>query len=169
MKILFLGYKDCKLFNFLKEKYNIDYGEQANVNYDLIISFGYRKIIPTHVIDNTRIINLHISFLPYSRGAHPIFWSTVNNLQQGVTIHEIDYGIDTGPIVLQKKVNILEKNTLQEAHTLLTNEIQDLFINYASPIISGSLKAIPQEYDSKVRLHKKSDLPTGDRDWETNK
>ena len=51
------------------------------------------------------IINLHISYLPYNRGAHPNFWSFVENTPSGVSIHQVDSGIDTGKIVIQKQIN----------------------------------------------------------------
>ena len=52
-----------------------------------------------------------MSYLPYNRGAHPNFWSFVNNTVKGVTIHEIDQGIDTGKIILQKSIKFdLKKN-----------------------------------------------------------
>ncbi len=50
------------------------------------------------------IINLHISFLPWNRGAHPNFWSFYDDTPKGVTIHLIDEGIDTGAIIYQKEI-----------------------------------------------------------------
>ncbi|MCL0081308.1 hypothetical protein M1N64_03665 [Peptococcaceae bacterium] len=43
-----------------------------------------------------RAINLHISFLPWNRGADPNFWSFIENAPVGVSIHYLDEGIDTG-------------------------------------------------------------------------
>ena len=56
-------------------------GTEVKINdalgYDLIISFGYKHIIKKEVISNSNIpiINLHISYLPWNKGAHLNFWS----------------------------------------------------------------------------------------------
>ena len=48
------------------------------------------------------LINLHISYLPYNRGSYPNYWSFKENTPNGVSIHHIDDGIDTGPVLVQK-------------------------------------------------------------------
>ena len=83
MKCLFLGYnrKKTKLIKLLEAKgykvHNINRKISFSdiKNNDLYISFGYRKIIPKKILKKTKrpIINLHLSFLPYNRGAHPNF------------------------------------------------------------------------------------------------
>jgi len=141
MKILFLGYDDCKLLSFLKSKYDVIQTDekiklQEVVKFDWIISFGYRYIITEDIVKyfNDSIVNLHISYLPYNKGAHPNFWSFRDRTPKGVTIHQIDKGLDTGDIILQKEV-IFEKehDTLKSTYEFLIEEIQNLFIeNYKS-------------------------------------
>ena len=98
--------------------------------YDLILSYGYRKIINKNIIKNIKrpIINLHISYLPYNRGADPNFWSFKNNTPKGVTIHEVDEGIDTGDIIFRKKIKFFIKKdtTLRHTYFILRNEIEIL-------------------------------------------
>ena len=69
------------------------------------MSFGYRKIIHNKILKKLHkpIVNLHISYLPYNRGSHPAFWAFLDRTPSGVTIHELDKGIDTGKIIFQKK------------------------------------------------------------------
>jgi methionyl-tRNA formyltransferase len=73
---------------------------------DFIVCFGYREIIrePTIRLYEDRIINIHISFLPWNRGADPNFWSWFDDTPKGVTIHRVDEGIDTGNIIVQQQV-----------------------------------------------------------------
>lgn len=73
---------------------------------DFIVSFGYRKIIkePILTLYKDRIINIHIGFLPWNRGADPNFWSWFDDTPKGVTIHRIDEGIDTGNIIVQQEL-----------------------------------------------------------------
>lgn len=97
---------------------------------DWVISYGYKYIIKEDVISLIpgKIINLHISYLPWNKGADPNIWSFLENTPKGVTIHFIDKGLDTGKIILQKKININENNeTLRSSYDLLHKEIQTLF------------------------------------------
>ncbi|MEM9666371.1 MAG: formyltransferase family protein, partial [Bacteroidota bacterium] len=47
------------------------------------------------------LVNLHPGLLPYNRGAYPNVWSLVDQTPAGVTLHQIDAGIDTGPVLAQ--------------------------------------------------------------------
>tara|TARA_S200002703_G_scaffold22999_1_gene19748 strand:- start:7351 stop:8109 length:759 start_codon:yes stop_codon:yes gene_type:complete len=176
-KILFLGYEDCKLLTFLQKHYDViqtkDKITIENVkNVDHIISFGYKHIIPKNIIKffNNKIINLHISYLPYNRGSHPNFWSFKDNTPKGVTIHYIDKGIDTGDILLQKKIKFTDKeNTLSKTYDRLIEEIQNLFIENYFCILNGIKKPIPQQ--GKGTFHYKKDLEKYKnlliKDWNT--
>lgn len=71
---------------------------------DYLVSYGYRHILSQDVIEffAGKAINLHISILPFCRGAHPVFWSIVEGNPLGVTIHMLDAGLDTGNILFQQ-------------------------------------------------------------------
>jgi methionyl-tRNA formyltransferase len=73
---------------------------------DLVISAGYRHIIPEAVIKATeaRLINAHISYLPWGRGADPHVWAIVDGEPAGVTLHEMTAAVDEGPIIDQRRV-----------------------------------------------------------------
>ncbi len=106
----------------------------------LIISYNYRYIISRKIIElmNGNIINLHISFLPWNRGANPNFWSFVEKTPKGVTIHKIDEGLDTGPIILQKEIEIDDrKNTFRSSYEVLHSIIQELFRKNYLDIMNG--------------------------------
>ena len=176
-KILFLGYKNCKLHNFLKTHYDIVQTEnkitvEDTKNIDHIISFGYKHIITEDVIKsfNSKIINLHISYLPYNRGYHPNFWSFKDNTLKGVTIHLIDKGIDTGDILLQKEIEFTdEEDTLSKTYNRLIKEIQNLFIENYYNILDGVIKPTPQQ--GKGTFHYEKDLEKYKnlliKDWNT--
>ncbi len=167
---LFLGYnsKKTKLINFLKSKKIVVTQHQNKIlsknlirKYDFIISFGYRKIIPSKILSSLKrpIINLHISYLPYNRGAYSNFWSFLKNTPKGVSIHEIDKGIDTGDILFRKKIIFkLNKNTsFRSTYKILFNEIEKLFKKNYKPIVDGNYKKKKQL--SKKKLNLKSELP----------
>ena len=165
MKILFLGYSDyeTKLINFLKGRgHEVTWSDQKEIsltNYDLVISFGYRHIIKPQKILNIKrpIINLHISYLPFNRGAHPNFWSHYEDTPCGVSIHEIDEGIDTGKIIFRKKIEFNENETLQESHNMLLKCIEFLFIEKITEIENYEYKTISS--NETGTYHRASDLP----------
>lgn len=114
---------------------------------DLIISYNYKFIIKKEILDSlpNRIINLHISLLPYNRGSNPNIWSFLEDTPKGVTIHYIDEGIDTGAILFQKELIFEENNeTLSSSYDKLNKEIQSLFIENWVAIINLNFIPIPQ-------------------------
>lgn len=138
-------------------------------NFDLIVSFGYRHILNKSLIETSKcpIINLHISYLPWNRGAHPNFWSFFDCTPSGVSIHLIDEGIDTGPIIYQKYVDFNKVDiTFSQSHRKLIDEIELLFKTNIVDIINGSYRAFPQRRVGS--FHKISDLPSEFSGWESN-
>lgn len=154
MNILLLGEK-CSLINdFLLSSNHTTYIYTDKLNkddvtgYDFIISFGYRHIIKQEIIDlfPDKIINMHISLLPYNKGADPNLWSYLENSPKGVTIHKIDKGLDTGDIILQKKVqDDIENDTLKTSYDRLIVEIVKLFTDNAENILNNKIKAHKQQ------------------------
>ena len=95
MRCLFLGYNSnqTKLINFLKKKKISVTNKKLKIQtkgiekFDLIISFGYRKMIKSDILRKIKrpILNLHMSYLPFNRGAHSNFWSFYDDTKKGVT------------------------------------------------------------------------------------
>ena len=157
--ILFLGYgeEQTGIINFLRSReYAVTHcnqGQKLNlndirsINPDLIISYGYKIILTKDITSfyKNRIINLHISYLPWNRGMHPNFWSFFDNTPKGITIHFIDSAVDTGDIIFQKEVVFTEnENTLQKTYNILRQEMENLFIVNWDNFIRGKYKRIVQ-------------------------
>ena len=155
--------KNIGIITWFKEKIKVE----DVLNFDWIVSYGYRHIIPKEILNrvNNPIINLHISYLPFNRGSHPNYWSFKEKTKKGVTIHFIDEGIDTGPILIQKEVEFNLNDTLNSSYLKLKQEIEILFINNFEKIISGELK--PKAQIGKGTYHTKSQLPKF-LDWNIN-
>lgn len=173
--ILFLGYKqtDTRLIDVLIENNcNVDHCSDkidGSGSYDLVVSFGYRHIISKEVIDRLvcPIFNLHISYLPFNRGAHPNFWSFYDGTPSGVTIHLIDDGVDTGPIVFQKRINFkLHNSSFVQTHAVLISEIEQLFIDNVALILTDKWTASAQI--GKGTHHFVKDLPSDFSGWSAN-
>lgn len=171
-KILFLGYRQSqtKLIDALvANDCIVDHTEdkiEATNGYDCVISYGYRHILERNVTDGSDcpIFNLHISYLPYNRGAHPNFWSFYDNTPSGVTIHLIDGGIDTGPIVKQKYVNFQEADlTFVKAYSVLIENIENLFLEFLPSLLTDTWTAKKQR--GIGTHHYIRDLPANFSGW----
>ena len=179
MRCLFLGYNSnqTKLINFLKKKKIsvINKKKIATVKeiekFDLIITFGYRKLIKSDILRKIKrpILNLHMSYLPFNKGAHPNFWSFHDDTKKGVTIHEIDENLDTGPIIFQKEIKFnIQKNkkiTFNRSYNILFFELEKLFIkNYKSIILNNYRKKKNNKFMGK--LNKIKSLPKNLKSWD---
>lgn len=171
-KVLFLGYneKQTKIISILiNRNCSVDHtNKKVNIinGYDFVICYGYRYILNQNIIKNFNcpIFNLHISYLPYNRGAHPNFWSFYDNTPAGVTIHLIDEGIDTGPIVCQKYVNFKNKDdTFSKTYIVLKKEIENLFLEQVDNLLNDEWE--PKKQNGVGSHHFKKDLPSNFSGW----
>ncbi len=104
-----------------KELTKADYEKQLltileKENIELIVLAGYMRILGETLLNKypKRIINLHPSLLPKFPGKQGIkeaFFA--KERETGITIHIVDSGIDTGPIIFQKKISLVEDETLE--------------------------------------------------------
>jgi hypothetical protein len=120
--------------------------DMVRLQPDLVISYGYRHILKPEVLGMLpgKFINLHISLLPYNRGADPTAWGFLEGTPQGVSIHLIDAGIDTGPVLVQRELHFSEEDeTLRSAYSRLQTEIQQLFAEHWEALRDG-MPAMPQ-------------------------
>jgi len=137
--------------------------------YDSVVSFGYRHILPVSVLATAPrpVINLHISFLPWNRGAHPNFWSFYDGTPSGVSIHYIDEGIDTGPILLQEQYKYASQAmTFRQTHADLVARIEALFVANLEALLMHTIPAIAQTGSGSV--HKLRDLPKEFVGWDSH-
>ncbi|CEP67793.1 Methionyl-tRNA formyltransferase [Moorella glycerini] len=90
-----------------------------NLRPDLLVLAFVTDIVPRAMIDMATCggINYHPSLLPKYRGGSAMNWAIINGeTETGVTIHQIDAGIDTGPIILQQKVAIDPDDTVKSLY-----------------------------------------------------
>ena len=156
MNMLSLGPKPSPISEFLNQRgYSvIEYNDLIDTLFlkkqdiDFAISYRYRHIIRPEIITylDGKIINLHISCLPWNKGSDPNLWSFLEDTPKGVTIHYVDSGIDTGDIIVQKQVVFdEEKETLSSTYDILNNEIVQLLKDNWKFIIRGEGPRIKQK------------------------
>ena len=137
--------------------------------YDWVISYGYRHIIGKDVLNTlpNRFVNLHISYLPWNRGADPNLWSWVDDTPKGVSIHLMDAGLDTGPILAQAMCDFRDpqQETLGTSYEGLQKAMVALFKEAWSFIAPGNVVAKPQT--GKGTYHRLADRPMLAKGWDT--
>ncbi len=154
----------------LNEKITLQFCRDNAVQF--LISYNYRHIIQRDVLDYvfSNSINLHTSYLPFNRGSHPVLWSVLEDTPMGVSIHQIDQGLDTGPLLVQKRIISFNPNlTLRQLHYQVNQELIFLFSQNWENIRNGTCEPVPQ--NNQGTFHKKTDsgdfLSLLDKSWDT--
>jgi len=114
---------------------------------DLIIVAAYGKILPKWLLEYPKYgcLNVHASLLPRWRGASPIQAAIMNGDQQtGVTIIKMNEGIDTGPILSARTVNIDPDDTGKSLSIKIAQTGSELIIDTLPDYIAGKLLPQPQ-------------------------
>jgi methionyl-tRNA formyltransferase len=167
--VLFLGPADSRLLAWLLSQggrvvqtdERIDAAYVKGGGFQAVVSYGYRHILKPGVLAAMPAVavNLHISLLPWNRGADPNLWSFVDDTPKGVTIHCLADGVDTGDILAQREVAFgPDENTLATTYARLQSEIQDLFKVCWPSILAGTCPRRPQV--GQGSLHRMKDKET---------
>lgn len=117
----------------------------SHYNPDLIVLAGFMKILPSSFVHTfaPRIINIHPSLLPSFPGAHAVRDALASGAKEtGTTIHIVDEGVDTGPILGQKSLAVLPSDDEASLHErikvlerkLLVETIQALALKQLDPV-----------------------------------
>ena len=134
---------------------------------DFIVVAAYGQIIRKDILEIPKydIINVHASLLPKYRGAAPINWSIVNGEEKtGVTIMEIQEGLDTGDMILKGELPILEEDDAETIHDKLAKLGGELITEAIVGIVDGSLTRKKQD-DSISSYAPILNKKSGNIDW----
>lgn len=134
---------------------------------DAIVVASYGKILPEELLSLPKYsaINIHASLLPKLRGASPIQNALLSGLKEtGVTIMKMDTGLDTGDILLQKKLDIEEHERADALLERLSKIGASLLIETAKKRKQGALKGTPQD-SSQATLCQMIDREDGHLQW----
>tara|TARA_R110002126_G_scaffold12794_3_gene55112 strand:+ start:2080 stop:3036 length:957 start_codon:yes stop_codon:yes gene_type:complete len=122
--------------------------ELASLNADIMVVVAYGLILPKIVLDTPRLgcINVHGSILPRWRGAAPIqraLWA--GDTQTGVTIMQMDIGLDTGDMLLKTHLPIEDTDTSASLYEKLAEQGPKALVQALFGLSEGSLKAEKQD------------------------
>jgi methionyl-tRNA formyltransferase len=137
--------------------------EFAAFNADAAIVVAYGMILPKPVLDAPRLgcFNVHASLLPRWRGAAPINRAVMaGDKESGVTIMQMDEGLDTGAMAMVERTSILPDMTSGELHDVLAPLGADLMLRALAAAERGSLSLTPQPADGVTYAEKISKAET---------
>jgi methionyl-tRNA formyltransferase len=134
---------------------------------DAIVVVAYGHIIPPWMIALPRLgcVNLHASLLPKYRGAAPIAWSLIRGERvTGVTTMQIDAGLDTGDILLQREVEILDTDTTEALSERLSAVGAALMVETLDKLSRAEIQPRPQDH-SQATLAPRLKKEDGRIEW----
>jgi methionyl-tRNA formyltransferase len=119
----------------------------AALRPDVLVVAAYGLILPQSVLDVAPhgALNVHASLLPRWRGAAPIVRALLSgDLETGITIMQMDAGLDTGPIILQRSLAIGPEDDAQTLHDRLASLGADLIVATLDALADGRVSREPQ-------------------------
>ena len=130
----------------LKDEDFIRQLRELNADLQVVVAF---RMLPEVVWNMPRFgtFNLHASLLPQYRGAAPINWAIIRGEKvTGATTFFLTHEIDTGKVILQKKIDIAENDTAGIVHDKLMTMGAGMVVETVNRVLQGKLDAIEQEY-----------------------
>lgn len=131
------------------------------LNPDIIVVAAYGQILRENILNlpKYRCINVHASILPKYRGASPIQWAVINGEKEtGVTIMYMEKGLDTGDMILTRKLELAPDETAGTLHDRLMELGGPTLLEAMDMIEDGTAAPVPQNNDEAtyVSVLKKS-------------
>jgi methionyl-tRNA formyltransferase len=131
---------------------------------DLVAVAAFGQLLPKAILEQPRLgcINVHPSLLPKYRGAAPLNWTIIRGeTKTGVTIMQLDEGMDSGDILLQEETAIGPQETVGELHDRLAEMGAQMLVSAMEKMAAGTLVRVPQEHGAATfapRLKKEDGL-----------
>ena len=141
--------------------------ELSGLNADLMVVVAYGLILPQVVLDTPKLgcINVHGSILPRWRGAAPIqraLWA--GDKETGITIMQMDLGLDTGDMLLKTQLTIEDDDTSASLYDKLALQGPNALIQALAGLAKGELKAEKQD-ETLANYAKKLSKEEAELDW----
>lgn len=139
----------------------------ADLRLDAAVVVAYGLILPKPILDAPKFgcLNIHASLLPRWRGAAPIQRAILaGDEETGISIMQMDEGLDTGPVLLEEPVQILHRATAHDLHDELAHLGARLIVEALDGRATGSIRPKPQP-ENGVTYAEKLRKSEGRIDW----
>lgn len=120
-----------------------------SLNPDFMVVVAYGQILKQRILDIPKYgsYNVHASLLPKYRGAAPINWVILNGeVETGITIMEMEKGLDTGDIISSSSIKIKDQDTTEDIHDQLAILGSDLIVKTLEDIYKGDSVKTQQDH-----------------------
>ena len=105
---------------------------------DLVVSAGFMRILAPSFLARFRVVNTHPALLPAFPGAHAVRDALAYGVRvSGVTVHLVDEGVDTGPVVAQAAVPVLDGDDEATLHARIQDVERPLFVQAVGQLARG--------------------------------
>jgi len=124
------------------------------VGADIAVVVAYGQILPASLLEAPRLgtLNVHASLLPRHRGPAPIEWTILSgDPETGVTIMQMDAGVDTGPILTQERVAIAADESAGRLEGMLATVGGRLLVRSLEDYAAGRIRPMPQPAEGATR------------------
>lgn len=119
----------------------------ADLGAEMFVVAAYGKILSKKMLAVPPLgcVNVHASLLPRLRGAAPIQWAVIRGeSESGITIMQMDEGMDTGPMLLQRAISLAPDETAGSLHDRLAPLGAELLVEAIDGLLDGSITPTPQ-------------------------
>lgn len=134
---------------------------------DIFVVAAFGQILSKEILEMPKYgcVNIHASLLPKYRGAAPIQWAVIDGEKEsGVTIMQMDMGIDTGDMLLKRAVPLAEKETGESLYEKLSALGAEMIVEVLPQIEAGTVKR--EKQDDSLSTHAgRLDKALGRIDW----
>jgi formyltetrahydrofolate-dependent phosphoribosylglycinamide formyltransferase len=114
---------------------------------DLVVSAGFMKLVGSAVLGafGGRLINTHPALLPAFPGAHAVRDALAAEVAvTGATVHVVDAGIDTGPVLAQREVPVLPGDDEARLHERIKDVERELLVQTVAQLVTASMRESPR-------------------------
>ncbi len=113
-----------------REKWNTElFNLVESLRPDLVVSVGFMRILDKRFVSHFKVMNTHPALLPAFPGAHAVRDAlAAGATQTGSTVHWVDEGVDTGPIIKQVVVPVLRGDTEESLHERIKSVERELIV-----------------------------------------
>ncbi|KRE43851.1 phosphoribosylglycinamide formyltransferase [Knoellia sp. Soil729] len=112
--------------------------ELASRSPDFVVTAGFMKILGPATLSGRTILNTHPALLPSFPGAHAVRDALAHGVKvTGTTAHLVDAGVDTGPILAQRAVEVLDDDTEETLHERIKVHERELLVDLVRSLATG--------------------------------
>lgn len=112
----------------------------SDLNPDLVVSVGFMRILSPEYVERFKVMNTHPALLPAFPGAHAVRDALAAGVTEtGATVHWVDAGVDTGPVIAQRVIEIEPSDTEESLHERIKIAERTLIVETLERWINGEL------------------------------